>query len=150
MRLLFEWIDRIGSWRLWGVVVCGLANVLLYERGGDFFTGHIALFVVCLLAVPIAAGFVTPEKPFFTVTILTLGSVPPLNAISIVLWPFYFAISERTGWLIWLAQLPVALAFTMVAFVCMSVPYAALVYVGWTAQLEIQKSNFTTEIPSGR
>jgi len=137
-NLLRRQILRIRTWPLSGVLLCGVANVLLFERGGNFFQGHGYILLMCLVALPIVGGLVTSEKPFFTAAILALGSFPPLNdmrPISIVLMPFYgIGTAGLFGWLI---QLPFALAFTTVSLAMMSLPYLLLVSLGRIVKLKV-------------
>jgi hypothetical protein len=138
--LLRREILRIRTWPLSGVLLCGVANVLLFERGGNFFQGHGYIFLTCLIALPIVGGLVTSEKPFFTAAVLALGSVPPLNdmpPMSIVMWPFYEL--ENGGFFTWLVHLPYGLAFTAVAGGMMFFAYVLPVLFGWSLKRTVVK-----------
>ena len=130
-------------WRLGGVLACGMANGLLYERGSDLFDGHQRLLYLCLFSIPVLAGLLTPETPAFTTAVLALTSYPPLNdmePIPTILWPFYAAAmahqSTGLGHFFELMIVFVAAAgIAMIASLLMYIPYGCLVYVGWTARI---------------
>jgi hypothetical protein len=135
-------LRRILAWPLWGVLLCGVTNALLYERGGELFQGQMLAFLLCLVVLPIIGGFLTPEKPLFAALIFAFGSVPPLNdmaPMSIGLWPFYWSWTTLHGkihvsWVTWLAQIPAVLVVTAAVLLAMSIPYAVLVCIGWRAK----------------
>ena len=134
---------QASRWRLWGVLLCGIGNGLLFERGSHLFEGHQRLFFVWLISIPILAGVFTPEKPAFTTAVLALSSYPPLNdmgPVPIVLWPFYAAaMAHQTTGLNHFFEVTIvfvmAAAIAMVAALLMCFPYGCLVYVGWTARI---------------
>jgi hypothetical protein len=135
------------TWPPLGVLLCGLANALLYERGGQLFNGHLFPLLFCLIGLPILGGGLTHEKPHFTIAILTFGSILPLNdtpPISIGLAPFYWtwaALREGTQptWATLMVVFPISLAFAIVAVAVMFVPYSILVLLGWAARLKLTK-----------
>ncbi len=140
-------IKRIYSWRLWCVLLCGVTNVLLYERGRELFQGHVVPLLLCLVVLPMIGGFLTPEEPLFTAVVFASGSVPPLPhmpPISIVLWPFYWICDVLHGkisgtWVIY--SFVVVSVITAGQLMVMSIPYGALVWVGWKAKLKFAKGH---------
>ena len=136
-------ITQVSRRRLVGVLACGIANGLLYERGSDLFVGHPRLFYLCLFSIPVLAGLLTPQTPAFTTAVLALTSYPPLNdmaPIPMILWPFYAAaMTHYTTGLNHLFEVTIAFgmaaAIAMVAALLMCFPYGCLVYVGWTARI---------------
>ncbi len=137
-------VKRILAWPLRGVLLCGMANALLCERGGDLFPRSLFPILVCVFALPVIAGFLTPERPLFTVFVFAFSSgIPFVNdmpPIVIGLWPFYWiwtTLHGRTDPL-WLIELPVVVVFTAGAIILMSVPYMSLVGAGWAARLKFR------------
>lgn len=131
-------VRRAAHWDLWGVLLCGIASALLWEHGFGRFRAHFLL--PGLVALPVIGGCLTPEKPWYTVIVFAIGSVPIFGSdfrpVPIGYWPI--------GWIRGilaapsgerceiLAALPVALLlFTAVALTAMSILYAPLVYLGW-------------------
>ena len=130
-------------------MLCGLANVLLYERGGQIFNGRAVPCLCCFIMLPVIGGFLTRKKPLFTAVALALGSVPPLNDIlpmSICLWPFYWAWTNHGPWVAWFVEFPFVLVLTAGALIAMTIPYAALVSIGWRTR-SILEGRATPEAP---
>jgi hypothetical protein len=126
-------VSRILKWPLWGVLVCGVVNSLLWERGAELFRGHPSplLFWFSLIILPIIGGFVTTEKPLFTAFVFAFGCIPPVNdmpPMSIGLWPFYwtwavlFGKLQPTDWYDWLKSFLFTFGFTGVSLAVMSLP----------------------------
>jgi hypothetical protein len=142
-------LHRILAWPLWGVLLCGLVNVLLYERGGQIFNRQAFPFLCCLIMLPVIGGFLTRKKPLFTAVAFAIGSVPPLNdmlPMSICLWPFYWAWAHHGPWVGWFVVFPFVLVLTAVTLIAMTIPYAALVCIGWCTRCTLE-GRATLEAP---
>src|SRR5687767_11241857 len=86
--------------RLWGVLLCGMLNTLLWERGDLLFTDVRSLLMTIAL-IALAAGFATPREPTFTTLALCIGS--PLifghSPIAMGLLPFYAVSTPNASWM---------------------------------------------------
>lgn len=68
-------VRRLRRWPLWGVLLTAIGGALLWERGEDLFHGFPLLIpLVAWVALPVIGGFVTPEKPAYTVAVFAVGS----------------------------------------------------------------------------
>jgi hypothetical protein len=92
-----------------------------------------------LFLLPVLAGILTPENPLFTAVVLALGSIPPLNdmpPISIGIWPIeWFAKFHDRRFL----EFPIVLILTTGTVMVMTIPYAALVAIGWRGKLKFER-----------
>jgi hypothetical protein len=70
----------VRQWPFWGVLLCGLANSILWVRGDAVLPSNLAV-IVALLVVAGVAGVVTPEKPMYTTWVLVLGTPSPLGHV---------------------------------------------------------------------
>ena len=132
-------IELATAWPLSGVLATGAFSSLLWVRA-DLFRGHLTLFLLCIIALPIIGGILTPEKPAYSVVVFAVGSYPPLNdvpPIPIALVPFLRTYENLTSglhqsiWQILFHELPLMVAIASLVAVVMSVLYAPLVYLGW-------------------
>ena len=124
-----------------------MANALVWERGDDLFRGSLSLILLCIFALPLVAGFLTPERPLFTVFVFAFSGGLPLvtdmPAIVIGLWPFYSILvptynpTHVSPWMVWLCELPFVLVFTAGAIILMSALYIFPVGIGWFAHQAI-------------
>jgi hypothetical protein len=117
---------------LWGVLLAGLSSGMLWEHGGDVFGEHLSLLLVCLIALPVIGGFLTPERPEYTVIVFAVGSFPPLpdmGPLPIGLWPFLWVFAEFDP--LTPALFPLVVLVTVFAAAVMCAPFLPLVYLGW-------------------
>jgi hypothetical protein len=128
-------VKKILAWPLWTVLLSGMANALLWERGSDLFTHSPLSMLLCLFALPVVAGFLTSSGRRFTVFVFTFSSGFPLVShmppMVIGLWPFFLIWETEIPWVI---KLPIVLVVTGGALILMSVPYMFLVGAGWIAR----------------
>jgi hypothetical protein len=109
-------------------------------HGPVLFRGHLTPLLLCLIALPIIGGILTPEKPTYSTLIFGLGSYPPLNdvpPIPVALVPFlrtYENLSYglyKSIWQVLFFDLPLMVAITSLVAVIMSLFFAPLVFLGW-------------------
>jgi hypothetical protein len=122
--------------------MCGVANSLLWERGSELFARHPWPLFYCSIVLPIIGGFLTSEKPLFTIFVFAFSGGLPWNdmpPMSIGLWPFYWMCAEfyKAPLFELVAQFAVTLMLAVVALGFMSVPYAALVLAGRSARIKL-------------
>jgi len=98
------------------------------------------MLLICLIALPIIGGILTPERPAYTVVVFAFGSYPPLNDVPPIpagLAPFVWAYDVLirdvypNKWQILLTGLPVVFVAACAVAAVMSILYAPLVYSGW-------------------
>jgi hypothetical protein len=83
--------DRDSAWPGDGVLATGAFSSLLWVHGPILFRGHLTPLLLCILALPIIGGMLTPEESAYSALIFGLGSYPPLNDVPptpIALVPF--------------------------------------------------------------
>ena len=133
-------IELATVWPLTGVLATGVFSSLLWVRGPDLFRGHLTLLVLCIVALPIIGGLLTPEKPAYSVIVFAVGSYPPLNdvpPIPIAVVPFLRTYENLSSGLhpnieqVLFHDLPLMVAIASLVAVAMSVLYAPLVFLGW-------------------
>jgi hypothetical protein len=111
-----------------GRLLSGITNALLFAHAGDLFAAPSWVFLSFLIALPIIAGALTPQKPAYIVVVFLVGSVPALNdmtPVPIGLWPFLFPM--------FLAIYAAALLFTFI-------PSFVLVHLGWCLRLTLLRT----------
>ena len=133
-------IELATAWPLSGVLATGAFSSLLWVRDPNLFRGHLTPLLLCIIALPIVGGILTPEKPAYSVVVFAVGSYPPLNdvpPIPIALMPFLRTYENLTNglhqsiWHVVFHDLPLMVAITSLVVVVMSVLFAPLVYLGW-------------------
>lgn len=133
-------VDRDSAWPGNGVLATGAFSSLLWVHGPVLFRGHLTPLLLCLIALPIIGGILTPEKPVSSTLIFGLGSYPPLNdvpPIPIALVPFLRTYENlRYGlytsiWQVLVFDLLFMVAIASVVAVVMSLFFAPLVFLGW-------------------
>jgi hypothetical protein len=83
--------ERDSAWPGDGVLATGAFSSLLWVHGPILFRGHLTPLLLCILALPIIGGMLTPEESAYSALIFGLGSYPPLNDVPptpIALVPF--------------------------------------------------------------
>jgi hypothetical protein len=67
-----------------------MANALVWERGGDIFSRNLLVILLCLFALAVAAGFLTPERALFTIFVFAFSGGMPFTTdmppMTIGLW----------------------------------------------------------------
>jgi hypothetical protein len=138
-------VKQILAWPLWSVLLCGIANVLLWERGGEIFMGSLFPILLCVFALPVIAGFLNGGRLLFTVFVFAFSSGLPfvndMPPIVIGLWPFYWiwtTLRGRTDTSS-LIELSIVLVLTAGALILMFVPYMFLVGAGRFARRKFSR-----------
>ena len=135
------------NWPCWGVLVTGTLSSLAWVRGPYVFRGHLWPTLAGIIVLPVVGGFLTPEKPAYTVIVFASTSCVPLNdipPIPVAWWPLLYLclILARalhpSDWRQLSADLG-GLAEGMVACCAMAVLYAPLVYLGWAIRRRFKR-----------
>jgi hypothetical protein len=132
---------RAAHWPLWGVLLTGVFSALLWEHGIDLLGRSPTLVGLALL--PVVGGVFTPEKPWYTIVVFAIGSVPPINDVftPIGSWPIGLMLDlvrKRPITLSALVGLPFVLLFAVYAAAIMSVLYAPFVLFGWSLRRSLR------------
>lgn len=147
-------LRRLGrrSRSLWGVLLMGIVNTLLWEQGTSLFPDEWSL-LLCFAFIAFVSGVLTPEKPVYTTIVLSLGSplpLPHVPPIACGLWPFLALAQAFRSWpydglsVEEAAGIIGLLLIVAVSFGCIVLSYGLFVHAGWILRLHLERRRYLT------